>query len=65
MTRIGGFGLTLAEKFFGVLLIIIGVVTMYYSFMSGDILGAFTRPLGLLGFAPLILGLFLLIAKTE
>jgi len=61
----GGFGLAAAEKFFGLLLLIIGALATYYSFTSTQALGGFTGLFGFLGIVLLLLGLALMIAKTE
>ena len=61
----GGFGLTAAEKFFGLLLLIIGALATYYTFTSAQTLGGFTGLFGFLGIVLLLLGLALMIAKTE
>jgi hypothetical protein len=65
MSEEGGFGLTVAEKFFGLLLLIIGVLATYYTFTSSQTLGAFTGFFGFLSLLLLALGLFLIIAKAE
>jgi len=61
----GGFGITLAEKFFGLIIIIIGAMTTYYTFTSTSALGDFTGFFGVLSIFLLALGVFLVIAKTE
>lgn len=65
MSEEGGFGLNLAERFFGLLLLIIGAFAMYYTFTSMEALGAFTAFFGFLSIVPLVLGLVLITAKTE
>ncbi|NWG11393.1 hypothetical protein HXY33_06585 [Candidatus Bathyarchaeota archaeon] len=65
MSEEGSFGITLAEKFFGFLLILIGALLTYYTLTSMDTLGAYTGFFGFLSLIPLILGIFLLIARTE
>jgi hypothetical protein len=65
MSEEGGFGLTLAEKFFGLLLLIIGGLTTYYTLTSSSDLGAFTGLFGFLSILLAALGIFLIIAKTE
>ncbi|MEM3463903.1 MAG: hypothetical protein QXL91_03475 [Candidatus Bathyarchaeia archaeon] len=65
MSEGGGFGLTLAEKFFGFLLILIGGLTTYYTLTSSNNLGAFTGLFGFLSILLATLGIFLMIAKTE
>jgi hypothetical protein len=61
----GGFGLTLAEKFFGLLILIIGALTSYYTFTSIADLGSYIWLFGFLSIFMLALGLFLITAKTE
>jgi len=61
----GGFGYMLAEKFFGLILVIIGTLTAYYTFTSTSVLGTFIGFFVFFSFVLLILGLFMLIAKTE
>jgi len=61
----GGFGITLAEKFFGFIIIIIGAMTTYYTFTSTQALGDFTGFFGFLSIFLLAIGVFLIIAKTE
>jgi len=65
MSEEGGVGLTFAERFFGLLLILIGGIAIYYTFTSVQALGAFTAFFGFLSIIPLVLGLFLITAKTE
>jgi hypothetical protein len=61
----GGFGITLAEKFFGFIIIIIGALAMYYTLTSTSALGDFTGFFGFLSIFLLAIGVFLIIAKTE
>jgi hypothetical protein len=61
----GGLGLKLAERFFGFILIIMGVLDMYYTFTSLDTLGLFTGFFGFLGLILLVIGWILITAKTE
>jgi hypothetical protein len=61
----GGFGITFAEKFFGFIIIIIGALATYYTFTSTSALGDFTGFFGFLSIFLLVIGIFLLIAKTE
>ena len=65
MSEEGSFGLTVAEKFFGLMLLIIGVLAAYYTFISSQALGAYTGFFGFLGIVLLVLGLILIIAKIE
>jgi hypothetical protein len=65
MSEEEGFGLNLAERFFGLLLAVIGIVTMYYTLTSTGPLGLFTGFFVFLCAIPLVLGLILLIARLE
>jgi hypothetical protein len=65
MSEEGGFGIAAAEKFFGLLLLIVGALATYFTFTSSQALGAYTGFFGVLSLILLALGLFLLIAKTE
>jgi len=65
MSEEGGFGITLAEKFFGFIIVIIGAFATYYTFTSTEALGGFTGFFGFLSIFLLALGVFLIIAKTE
>jgi hypothetical protein len=57
------FWVSLAEKFFGLLLIIIGGLMLYYTATSTDALGAFSLFFGILSTFVLIFGIFLLLVK--
>ena len=57
------FWVSLAEKFFGLLLIIIGALLLYFTATSTDALGAFTLFFGILSVFVLIIGIFLLLVK--
>ncbi len=59
------FGLTLSERFFGLLLTIIGIVAIIYTLTSTAQLGQFTGFFVFLCVIPLVLGLILLIVKLE
>ena len=62
----GGFGLKLAEKFFGFILLIIGALAVYYTVTSFNALEAFAGFFVALSLVPLALGIFLIfLAKTE
>jgi hypothetical protein len=65
MSEEGGFGLTLAEKFFGLILLIVGALASYYTFTSITDLGNYIWIFGFLSIFVLALGLFLITAKTE
>jgi len=57
------FWLSLAEKFFGLLLTIIGSLFLYFTLTSTTALGVFTGFFGVLGIVILLIGLFLLIVR--
>jgi len=65
MSEEGGFGIALAEKFFGILLVIIGALAAYYTFTSFSALGAYTGFFGFLCLILLAIGILLITAKTE
>jgi hypothetical protein len=65
MSEEGGLGLTVAEKFFGLILLIIGALATYYTFTSTQVLGDFTGFFGFLGIILLVIGIILMTAKTE
>jgi predicted phage tail protein len=57
------FWLSLAEKFFGLLLTIIGALFLYFTVTSTAALGGFTGFFGFLGIVVLIIGVFLLLVR--
>jgi hypothetical protein len=57
------FWVSLAEKFIGVLLVIIGAIMLYYTATSNG-LGGFSLFFGVLSVIMLIIGLFLLLVKA-
>ena len=57
--------LSMSGKLFGIIIAIIGVVFLYFTFSSTETLGVFTGIFGFIGVAVLILGLFMIIAKTR
>ena len=57
------FWLSLAEKFFGLLLTIIGALFLYFTLTSTEALGVFTGLFGLLSIVVLLVGLFLLLVR--
>ncbi len=65
MSEEGGFGLVVAEKFFGLILIVIGALTTYYTFTSTQALRDYTAFFGFLSVIVLALGVILIIAKVE
>jgi len=65
MSEEGGFGIALAERFFGLILVIIGSIAMYYTFTSFEALEGYTWFFGVLTIILFVLGLILMTAKTE
>jgi hypothetical protein len=57
------FWLSLAEKFFGLLLTIIGALFLYFTLSSSTALGAFTGLFGFLSIVVLLVGLFLILVR--
>jgi hypothetical protein len=57
------FWLSIAEKFFGLILTIIGALFLYFTLSSTVALGAFTGFFGFLSIVILIIGLFLLVVR--
>lgn len=60
-----GFGLMMAEKFFGLILTIVGALFTYFTFTSAKALKDFTGFFGFLSIIVLVVGILLIIAKTE
>jgi hypothetical protein len=65
MSEEGSFGVTASEKLFGLILVALGIVTLYYTLTSAGALLAFTGFFGFLSFIIIILGVALIIAKVE
>jgi hypothetical protein len=61
----GGFGASAIEKLFGLLVFLMGIMTMYYSLTSAAALMAFTGFFGFLSLILIIIGIVLIIAKVE
>ena len=57
------FWVSLAEKFFGILLIIISALMIYYTATSTDTLATFSLFFGIIAVVMLIIGVFLLLVK--
>jgi uncharacterized membrane protein len=59
------FWISLAEKFFGIILIIIGAIMLYFTATSTgpNQLGAFSLFFGILSLIMIIIGLFLLVVR--
>jgi len=65
MSEEGSFGLVVAERFFGLILIIIGALTTYFTFTSTQALRNYTGFFGLLSIIVMALGVILITAKIE
>ena len=61
----GGLGLAVTERFFGLILVVIGALGEYYTITSIDSLGAFAGFFAFLTVIPVVLGVLLITAKTE
>jgi hypothetical protein len=57
------FWVSLAEKFFGVIVIIVGGIMLYFTATSTGVLGAFSLFFGVVSVLFLAIGLFLLIVR--
>jgi hypothetical protein len=57
------FWVSLAERVFGLIFIIIGAVMLYFTATSTDVLGGFSVFFGVLSVILVIVGIFLLIVK--
>jgi hypothetical protein len=65
MSEESGFGLNLAEKFFGLIILLTGIFALYYTVTSAQALVMYTGLFGFLSIILMVLGLILVIAKTE
>ena len=65
MSDEGGFGIGLAEKFFGLILFIVGLLGLYYTATSASTLGSLTTFFIVMCLILVGLGLVLMIAKTS
>jgi hypothetical protein len=57
------FWISLAEKFFGLILTIIGALFLYFTISSTSVLGMFSAFFGFLAIVVLVAGLFLLLVR--
>jgi hypothetical protein len=57
------FWISLSEKFFGLLLLIIGALLLYFTATSTDVLGVFSGFFGFLSIVVLIIGVLLLLVR--
>ena len=65
MSGEGSFGLSTTEKFFGLIILVVGIITLYFTLTSMDILLSFTGFFSFLSVVLVILGLVLMTAKPE
>ncbi|MGB8779524.1 MAG: hypothetical protein WCD81_02620 [Candidatus Bathyarchaeia archaeon] len=65
MSDEGGFGIGLAEKFFGLIIFVVGLLALYYTATSASTLGALTGFFSVLCLILVVVGLVLMIAKTS
>jgi hypothetical protein len=65
MSEESGFGLNVAERFFGLLIFVMGLFALYYTATSASALEVYTGLFGFLSIVLIVLGFVLLIAKTE
>lgn len=65
MSEEGSFGVSFVERFFGFILLVVGVLALYYTITSASVLQGFTGFFGFLTAIMIILGFVLLTAKTE
>jgi hypothetical protein len=65
MSEEGSFGVIASEKLFGLILLAVGLVAMFYTLTSASVLLAFTGFFGFLSLILIILGVAMIIAKVE
>jgi hypothetical protein len=58
------FWVSLAEKFFGLIVIIIGGVLLYLTATSSGVLGAFSSFFGVVSVILIVIGLFLVLVRA-
>lgn len=58
-------GLAVAEKFFGLLIILIGVIAIYVTYTNIGSVGSYPGIFILAGFALIAFGVFLILVKAE
>jgi hypothetical protein len=61
----GSFGASAAERFFGLIILAVGALAIYFTLTSSVQLNGFTGFLGVLSIILIVLGLLLITAKTE
>ncbi len=65
MSEEGGIGIAVSERFFGLIVIIIGALAAYFTFTSFSALGSFTFLFGALSIIAIVIGFIMLTAKME
>jgi len=65
MSEEGGFGLTLAERFFGLIVLIVGGISSYYTLTSIQSLDPYSGLFVFLTIVLIAVGMIMLTAKTE
>ncbi|HVP26605.1 MAG TPA: hypothetical protein VMT26_02940 [Candidatus Bathyarchaeia archaeon] len=65
MSEEGGLGTKVIEKFAGIIVLIVGILATYFTYLTVSALGSFVGFFGFLSVAVIVLGLFLITAKTE
>jgi len=65
MSDESGFGMNVAEKFFGLIILITGILALYFTATTADSLLTYTGFFALLSIILIVIGIVLLIAKTE
>jgi hypothetical protein len=65
MSEDGSFGAIFIEKLVGVIILLIGIFTTAYTLTSQDVLKSYVGLFTLLSVILVLLGLFLILAKTE
>jgi hypothetical protein len=65
MSEESGFGMNVAAKFFGFIILLTGALALYFTVTSVDVLVMFTGLFGFLNIILIVIGLVLLTAKTE
>jgi hypothetical protein len=65
MSEEGGFGISWAQKIFGLIIAVVGAFATYCTVISASVLSDYVGLFGFLSIFLLALGVFLIIAKTE
>jgi hypothetical protein len=65
LSQEGGFGLSVLQRFLGLLILALGLLSLYYTLTSLPELGSYAGLFGFLNIIMIVLGMVLLTAKTE